>query len=270
VNSRSLLRLLAASAPFIASHVCAAENYANPIDDRFRLTVGALFTSTATTLRLDGAVPNSGTTFSAEDDLGLDDKSTLPDVEIMIGMRERHRMRLNYFKLDRSAAQPLARPLVIRDDTYNVDDFVEASLGLRMLSLTYSYSFVHNPRIDLAGSFGLNVLEFNARALVRARSLDHSENDAGPFPTIGLDVLVPLSTRFYVEARAEYLQVSIQDFDGSAENLHAGVVYRWRENLAFGVGYRRFDINVTSNSVGETGRFEINNSGAQIFLRMSF
>ena len=270
MNPRSLLRLIAASAPFIAAHVGAAENYASPIDDRFRLTAGALLASTATTLRLDGAIPNSGTLINAEDDLGLADKNTLADVEIMIGMRERHRVRLNYFKLDRDAAQPLARQLLIRGDTYNVNDFVESSFDVRMLSLTYSYSFLHKPRIDLAGSFGLNVLEFHARALLRARSLDQSEDEAGPFPTIGLDVLVPLSTRFYVEARAEYLKVSIQDFDGSAENLHAGFVYRWRENLAFGIGYRKFDINATSNSVGDTGKFELNNSGAQAFVRMSF
>ena len=270
MTSRSLLRLLAASAPFIASHVCAANNYVNPIDDRFRLTAGAFLASTATTLRLDGAVANSGTLVNLEDDLGLGDKNTLADVEIMIGMRERHRVRLNYFKLDRASTQLLERQIVLRGDTYNVGDLVESTFGMRMLSLTYSYSFIHNPRIDLAGSFGLNVLEFNARALVRARSLDQSEDDAGPFPTLGLDVFVPLSRRFYVEARAEYLKVSIHDFDGSAENLHAGVVYRWRENLAFGVGYRKFNISGTSSQVGDTGEFEVDNSGAEAFLRLSF
>jgi hypothetical protein len=270
VIPRSLLRLLAASAPFIASQVGAADHYANPIDDRFRLTGGAFLASTATTLRLDGAVPDSGTLINTEEDLGLGDKNTLVDVEVMIGMHERHRMRLNYFKLNRATTQLLERQLVLRGDTYNVDDLVEASFGVRMLSLTYSYSFLHRPRIDVAGSFGINVLEFDARALVRARALDQSKDDAGPFPTLGLDVLVPLSRRFYVEARAEYLKVDIHDLEGSAENLHAGVVYRWRENLAFGIGYRKFNINLTSNEVGDTGELELDNSGAQAFLRLSF
>ena len=52
--------------------------------------------------------------------------------------------------------------------------------------------------------------------------------------------------------------------------LHAGVVYRWRENLAFGVGYRRFNISLTSNDAGDTGAFELDNSGPQAFVRMSF
>jgi len=270
VTSRSLLRLLAATAPLLASHAYAEDHYGNPIDDRFRLTGGAFLASTATTLQLNGAVPGSGTLINLEDDLGLHASATLPDVEIMIGMRDRHRVRLNYFKLDRATDQNLARPLVIRGDTYNIGDLAESTFNLRMLSLTYSYAFIHNPRVDLAGSLGLNVTEFNARAVVRARTLDQSESNAGPFPTIGLDVLVPVSHRFYAEARAEYLKVKIQNFEGSAENLHAGVVYRWRENLAFGIGYRKFNISVTSNEVGDTGQFELDNSGAQAFLRLSF
>jgi long-subunit fatty acid transport protein len=264
------LRLIAASAMLVAAHVSAAENYASPIDDRFRLTAGAFFDTTGTTIRLDGAIPDSGTLINAEDDLGLSEKNTLADVEIMIGMRERHHVRLNYFKLNRAAAQPLERLLVIRGDTYNVGDFVESSLDVRMLSLTYSYSFLHNPHVDIAGSFGLNVLEFHARALVRARALDQSQDDAGAFPTLGIDVTVPLSSRFYVEARADYLKVNIHDFEGSADSLHAGVLYRWRENLAFGVGYFRFNIDLTSNNPGDTGTFALDNSGTQAFLRMSF
>jgi hypothetical protein len=270
VISRSLLRLCAATTLLAAAHAKADDHYRNPVDDRFRLTGGAFLASTATTLRLDGAVPDSGTLINMEDDLGLHDKSTLPDIEIMFAMRERHRMRLNFFKLDRSTAQNLTRDLVIRGDIYQVDDLAESTFNLRMMSITYSYAFLHNPHIDLAGSFGLNVLEFNARALVRARALDQTEDNAGPFPTIGLDLLVPISRRFYAEARAEYLKVSIQDFDGSAQNLHAGFLYRYRENLAVGVGYRKFNINVTSNDVGDTGEFELDNSGAEVFLRLSF
>lgn len=268
--SRSLLRLCAATALLAAAHAHADDHYRNPIDDRFRLTGGAFLASTATTLRLDGAVPDSGTLIDMENDLGLRDKTTLPDLEIMVGMRERHRVRLNFFKLDRSTNQNLQRQLVIRGDTYDIDDLVESTFNLRMFSITYSYAFIHNPHIDLAGSFGLNVLEFNARALVRARALDQAEDNAGPFPTIGLDLLVPISRRFYAEARAEYLKVSIQDFDGSAQNLHAGFLYRFRENLAIGVGYRKFNIHVTSNDVGDTGEFELDNSGAEAFVRMSF
>jgi hypothetical protein len=270
VIARSLLRLLAVSAAFVASQALADGPYANPIDDRFRLTAGAFFASTATNIRLDGAVPQSGTLVSAENDLGLEAKNRLADVEIMIGVNERHHMRLGFFKLDREAAQPLARQLQIRGDTYNVGDFVESEFDVRMLALTYSYSFMHNPRIDLAGSFGLNVLELHARALVRARSIDQNKDEAGAFPTIGIDATVPLSHRFYAEARAEYLNVSIHDFNGSAADLRLSVLYRLRENFAFGVGYRKFDLSLTSNQTGDTGTFEFDNSGPEAFVRASF
>jgi hypothetical protein len=271
VNSRRVLRLLAASAPLIASHALADDGpYASPMDDRFRLTAGAFLASTTTTLRLDGAVPQSGTLVSAEDDLGLERRNALPDLEIMVGVRERHRVRLNFFKLDRSAAQPLVRQLQIRGDTYNVDDFVESNFDVRMFAVTYAYSFLHKPRIDLAGSFGVNVMDVHARALIRARGVDQSKDAAGAFPTVGIDATALLSRRFYLEARAEYLKASIQDFDGSAENLHFGLVYRWQENLAIGIGYRKFKVDLTSNQTGDTGQFGLDNSGPQAFIRASF
>jgi len=271
VNSRRVLRLLAASAPFIASQALADDGpYASPLDDRFRLTAGAFLASTTTTLRLDGAVPQSGTPISGENDLGLEHRNTLANIEIMVGMRERHRVRLDFFKLDRSSSQPLVRQLQIRSDTYNIDDFVESHFDVRMFALTYAYSFLHKPHVDLAGSFGVNVMEVHARALVRARGVDQSKDAAGAFPTIGIDATVPFSRRFYAEARAEYLNVSINDFDGSAENLHLGVLYRWQENLAIGVGYRKFKVNLTSNQTGDTGEFALDNSGPQAFVRASF
>ncbi len=42
------------------------------------------------------------------------------------------------------------------------------------------------------------------------RHVDQTEDQAGPFPTAGLDATYVFSKRFYVDGRAQYMQLIVQ------------------------------------------------------------
>src|SRR5690348_9629057 len=68
----------------------------SPITDHFALD-GIFFyghVSTAGTFNASSGTP--GTPFSAEKDLGLNDKAVQPRVELIVRMEQRNRLRLNF------------------------------------------------------------------------------------------------------------------------------------------------------------------------------
>src|SRR5688572_9830633 len=114
---------------------------ASPITDRFALRVMYFAPSVETFLRLDPENSSiRGTELVAEDDLGLEDKPSQARVEMIIRMRERNRLRVDFYKLTRYGDMVLDRPIAFGDQLFRVNDRVQTLIDWRELGLTYTRS----------------------------------------------------------------------------------------------------------------------------------
>jgi hypothetical protein len=143
----------------------------SPITDRFAIR-GSFFDSAVhTTLRVDNsATVLSGTTVSGERDLGLRSRVYQGRVEVYIRMRERNRLRVDYFETDRSATHQLAKQINFADQTFNINDVATTAVDLRMFGLTYTYSVLRRERFELGAGLGVYLLQGDARGQVHARA----------------------------------------------------------------------------------------------------
>lgn len=248
----------------------AQDKLGSPHDEHFRLSAGVFAADTRTDLRLDPDAGATGTEVTAEDDLALRDHSDVGDVEVEMRIRERHRVRFNYFRTDRSGTARLDRQIQFGNDLYQVNDVVTSTIDMRNFGVNYSYEFLRIDRIALGASLGVNLVELSAEAVVPARGIREDESRAAPTPTIGAHALVRITRRIHAELRGEYLQVNVADFDGTITNLHGAVVYRFSRNLGVGLGYTRLETDIESRKSGDTGRFRIDNSGGVLFMRVTF
>lgn len=253
-----------------ASWARAQDKLGSPQDEHFRLSAGVFAADSVTEVRLDADNGSLGTEIVAEEDLGLRDHSDSGDVQVETRIRERHHVRFGYFKLDRNASQQLARQIEFGNDVYEIDDVVESSFDMRNFGITYAYDFLHVDRAAIGASFGINLVEIAATAAVPARSIREEESQTGPSPVIGVHALVRITRRFHTELRAEYMQLKIDDFEGSVTGLFGAVVCRFNRNIGAGIGYRVLETEVDSTRVGETGNFRIENSGGIAFVRVTF
>ncbi len=248
----------------------AQEGLVSPLEDYFRLTAGLLSASSETELRLDADNGTPGTVVSAEDDLGLRDQSEMGDVELELRIRERHRLRFNYFRLDRSASQTIDRQIQFGDDVFDAGDLVDSRLDWREFSVTYGYTFLRHARYEIYGSFGVHLAEVRAVGEVDADDIGEEENQTFPIPAIGAGTLVRISDHFHCEARVDYLSVSYEDIDGTLLDLRGSVVYRFNRNLALGAAYVLTKREATSEDIGDSGFFDLHNDGPELFLRVTF
>lgn len=238
------------------------------IEDRFRVEVMMLGASIDTDLRIDPTLVTPGTLVTAEDDLGLDDTKLLPLAEITLLPGERHLLRLSGFGLRRSARKSIDRTIVFDDQSYLVGERVDSTLNLTMLGLTYGYSVVQTQRLDLALTFGVQVVEVEANA-VGERTLREPESGVAPLPLAGIEGRFDFNERWSVEARVQYLSVEIDEIDGSMLDARAALAWRQNPHLVLGLGYRHFGVEVDSRDLDTPGLVDLQVAGPLLFLRAS-
>jgi hypothetical protein len=249
-----------------------ADDYFSPTNERVRLSLGFMHLSSTTDVRLDSTGGLPGTLINAENVLGLDRSDFEPKFQAMVRAGERHRLRFDYFTLDRTGNATLTAPIVFRDVVLQTGDPVQTNLSMRTLGITYEYSFIHREKFELAATFGINDTDISARARVstQTRHVNQSEDQAGPLPTFGLDSTYVLSKRFYLDARAQYFKVAIDHLNGSLGFYELAGLYRLRPNVSFALGYTEVKATLTSRQRRTSGQFDFSSRGPEFFVRVAF
>lgn len=257
----------------------AAENFALPdwapkpkpkiLEDRFRAEVSVLAATYDTQVRIDPSLTVQGTHVYAEDDLALDDTQFLALGEITLLPGERHLVRLNGFTARRSAQTLLERGIVFENDEYFRGERVDSEINLTMFGLTYGYRLIANERAELAATFGIQIAEIEANAVVRSRMVRDPETGVAPLPLIGLEGRFAFTDRWGIEARLQYLTAEIDDVDGSLTDVRAALTWRTHPQLVFGLGYRSIAIDVDSRNESTPGLVDMKIAGPTLFIRAS-
>jgi hypothetical protein len=153
-----------------------------------------------------------------------------------------------------------------------VGDPVQTTMSLRSLGISYEYSFIHRERFELAATIGINDTDLSARARVSTefRHVNQSEDQAGPFPTLGLDGTYVVSKRFYFDARAQYFKVAIDHIGGTVSFFELAGLYRLRPNIAFALGYTTARADIDSRQTTSGGFFNLSSKGPEFFVRVAF
>lgn len=249
---------------------------ASPITDRFYVRGTFFNPAISTTLRIDPASPGggvagmAGTVVNGEKDLGLDSRNPQGRIEIMFRLRERSRLRVDYFETNRRGDHPLSRQILFGDETFEPSDRVTSSMQWRQFGLTYTYSVLRTDRLELGLGVGVHLLEAEARGAVEAKQLRQEVSGAGAFPTIPLDFTWRISRRFAMVARAQYMHASVSNFEGSMGEYHGDFQYRWKPNFSLGAGYTVMRSFLQVDATHFPGMFRLNVRGPEAFFKVSF
>jgi len=100
--------------------------------------------------------------------------------------------------------------------------------------------------------------------------VDQTEDQAGPFPTAGIDGTYVISKRFFVEGRGQYMHLSYNNLAGSLGFFEFDAFYRLRENVSFALGYNVVRANLESTQASQSGYFNFNTKGPEFFVNVAF
>jgi len=244
---------------------------ASPITDRLAIRAGAFIGSLSTQGHVDD--PNSatpGTQISLEQDLGLTPDVHQGRVEFIFRLRERHRVRVDTWEVNRSAVATPTSNIVFGSIVLTPADLVDSTFNWRQIDVTYTYSVLRGARYELGAGIGAHGIQGESDERVWARGAHESFTGAGPFATVALDGTWLITKRFSFNARAQYLSLNFNSNSGALGDYHADVQFRWRPNLAFGIGYESTHARVEVRNNNPNGEMTFDTHGGEAFVRASF
>ncbi|HMK87048.1 MAG TPA: hypothetical protein VK437_13900 [Steroidobacteraceae bacterium] len=265
-------RLAATGLALLATLAHADGDYFSPTDDRVRVSLGIMRVSSSTTLQVDSSTGVPGTVIDGESMFGLDRSDIEPKFQVMVRAGERNRIRLDYFTLDRDDTSILTEPIVFRNALLQAGDPAQIDSTMRLLTLSYGYSFWHGEKLELAATLGVSSVQIGAQAKVQtaATHINQTEDVAGPFPTPGIDATWAATKRFYLDGRAQYLNVHVSDLSGSLGLYELDALFRFRPNISFALGYTEVREYISSTKTSSAGLFDFNSKGPELFVRVAF
>ncbi len=248
----------------------------SPITDRFYVEGMFFDPAESTTLRVDSQSPGpglprvAGTTLSGEKDFGMRGRVPQGRIQIMFRLRERNRLRVDYFASDRSGNRAISRQILFGNETFQPGDQVTSSLDFREFTLSYMYSLLRTDRFEAGLGLAAHFLEADARGEVLAKQLRQEVSGSGVFPTIPADFTWRVSRRFAVTARAQYFHASVSSFKGGIGEYHGDFQYRWKPAFSVGAGYSVMKYSLDVNDASFPGAFRLNVRGPEAFFKVSF
>jgi len=243
---------------------------ASPITDRFALK-GVYYQPTVDTLlRYDSSTGATGTEFLAEDTLGLDDELNQGLFEMWIRMADRHRLRVDFYKMSRQGDVIIDQVLQFGDSTFLPGENVVSDMELRTLGLTYTYSVFRRETFEIGLGLGMHLVQMEGAAEVPVRFEGEEFDVAGPMASLALDGTWRFLEKWSANGRVQYLQGNLDDVDGLYAQYHLDVQYRVHRNLAFGLGYSQTRMKVDSIAADFSGMFDLEYAGPEAFVRVSF
>jgi hypothetical protein len=252
------------------------EKHDSPITDHFYIRATAYTAKMDTNMRVDPSNPapgQAGTAINAENDLGLPDRQTKGRVEFMFRLRDRNKVRVDYFEADRTGTKVLATDINFNNETFVAGLPATSTFNWRQFDITYTYSFIRNERFEIGSGIGIYFLQLDAIMVQSppfALATRQEVTAATPFPALPLDLTWRISSRWATTARVAYLKATISGFNGWYEDAHMDVQYRFNPNFQIGLGYSSIRSSLTRNGGSFPGELGLNVKGPEGFIRFSF
>jgi hypothetical protein len=265
VEDMKLKALMAFIAIFVASAAQAADKGSILLgEDKFRISGGGFLANLNSSLEIHPMGEDANKPIDVEKDLGLSSSPQTFKVDGYWRVGPRHRIMAGYYALDRSGANTLETEVEWEDSVYPVGVTVDSSIKLKIIPITYAYSFVKNEQWEVAASIGIHwtVIDtsISGMAFVGDEMVlisDQATNDVkGPLPHIGLHVDFAPSPKWQIGTSIQYLDMSISKYHGKLIDFKIYAEYYIWRNVGIGIAYNYVDIQVgvaDEDFVGQVG-----------------
>jgi len=249
----------------------------NPLNATAMIDVGGFFTSTDIRVRLDGEGNIAGDTIDFDDTFGLDDYQSIR-VDGLWRIRGRHSIRGTYFQNNRSATRDIDRDIDFGGETYPVGTETTAHWDLKVLQVSYDYTFSRHDDYELAAGIGVHMLdaELGLDATIAggggsaSREVSEKGSTNAPLPVLGLRGTWLLPHDFFVTAQAQFFYIDMDEYKGSLSDLKANIIWQATPRFGIGLGYNDFRFRFDLDKRAFDGRLRWNYGGAMAFATVLF
>ena len=234
--------------------------------ERFSIRAGYYFIEDADTevAVLDSTILAAGVSLNKT--LGVDDRESVPRLDMAYRFNARHAMEFGYFKFDRTGKRRIGIDVEIGDEVYFIGEEVLTKTEYELIRAGYTYSFYHSPKVELAISVGLNISRYDFDFSLSDGSRRVSSGTTAPLPMTGLRMGYKLNDNWSIYYQAESFFVDFDDeISGTLLNNEVNLQYKFNSGLALGFGLTRVGSDLDYDGSKGRGRISDTHTGYLLF-----
>ena len=249
--------------------------------EKFSFNAGLFASRSATEVRFGSGL---GVEVNLEDALGMESDTNVFRVESYwrFTKNNKHRADLSWFSLHRTAHKKITDDITIKPpdgEEIPIPSGTEVSSKYNMdiFQLNYSYSFIQDDRLDLAGSAGLYIMPISFGLDVTGLVNEQADQSfTAPLPAIGLRLDILLASKWYFRSATQLFYIEYENYMGSLTSTRAAVEYNPWKHVGLGVGLdalrmsAQADDNASIPGFDLRGNVEFSYIGLYLYGRVFF
>jgi hypothetical protein len=248
--------------------------------EKFGLQAGYFLAAVDSTVRLGTGV---GVDIDVEDLLDLDSTNSVFRVGALwrFSDNHRHRLDLSWFSLNRDNTRVIDQDITFENEsseiiTIDAGAEIDAFFDLDIYELAYSYSFLQDDRIDLAGSIGLYVMPIDVGLSVAGFIDEQGSADfTAPLPVLGMRMDVLIAPRWFFRSGVQFFYLEYEKFTGAILQANAAVEYIPWDHMGIGMGFDTLNVSVEAEDedwpgIDLNGKVDFKYVGLQLYLKYFF
>ncbi|MFW2373154.1 MAG: hypothetical protein ACN4GM_08535 [Gammaproteobacteria bacterium] len=239
--------------------------------DRVNFNLGGFLPGRNTKIRIDSKALGAGTQISAEDDLGMEKKTTASRLDFHFRFNQHHRLDSTYYDLTRKSSNLIDKTIQYGDEIFVINTTIDSDFNFKVLKLAYTYSFVSNSTLDLGVSAGLFIQDYEITLKQTGTGgVEEKADLVAPLPVIGLRGTWAISHQWWLRSSAELFAIEYDHYKGRLADIIVSIEHNTFRNVGFGIGYNYTRFKLMSDDDEFLGELKINYSGLMIYTKMHF
>ena len=248
--------------------------------EKFSLNMGGGVYTSSTDLRFGSGI---GVSVDVEKLLGMDSETSIfrLDSYWRFSDNRRHRVDFSWFSYNRSGTRTIDENITIKppegeDIVIPIGTKIESFYDIDIYQIVYSYSFIQDERLDIAGRFGLYIMPtsfgLSATGLVEG---EVDQKFTAPLPTLGLKLDILIAPKWYYRNGFQLFYLQYENFTGTLINFTSAIEYNPWKHVGFGLGIDALHMDLEADGedypgIDLRGNVEFDYIGAMLYGRIIF
>jgi hypothetical protein len=238
--------------------------------DRFYVGFGLYRPNFDTRIRVDEAITGiSGTLLNLERDLELKDRKTQFTLDAHFRFAKRHALEFEWVKLQREDETTVGFEFTYDGELIGINEDILTTFNTEVLRAAYRFSFINNDRMELSAALGLHITDVEVGVNLVEEDAEFNDVTA-PLPTLGAAWKYHFNDQWTFHIRGEWLDVEIDNVNGSLTAGRAEVTWYPARNFGFGLGYHIWDFDASATKESLTGSVEYRYDGPKLNINLRF
>lgn len=251
------------------------------LSNRFTLYAGAYSSTKNLKVKVNG--------FKENDFIDLSENFDFNENEITLFLNFNWRfarmwtLSAEYFSIKNGISKDIDGNIEWEDEIYNGGGGIKFGLNIRMYRLMFGRTIIKGKKYELGAGLGAHLLDFETYIEGYAY-INNEETGEGadvdflkktiaavaPLPNIGAWYFYAPNDKWMLNARVDWLAISINEYRGNMWNLGTGVDYQFHKNFGVGLKYRYFDFTSKIDNKDWDGEFSFIFSGPLLTINANF